>query len=404
MPDEALHGTKVVSFEQGVAAPLVTVILASHGAQVIRIESGTRLEWHRQVGPFVGNIVSPNRAMAYLFVNAGKYGVTLNLKKPQAIEVAKRLVGWADVVVENFAGGVMARLGLGYEDLRQVKPDIIMLSADIYGQTGPFAEDRGHGNQLAALTALPHLTGFPDQRPQFPGFTITDFTAPRVAVLAIVAALDYRRRTGKGHYLDASQFESAVHLLTPVLLEYEVNGRQASRMGNRSNYAAPHGVYRCKGDNRWCAITVFTDEEWAKFCQVIGKPAWVKSPEFATLKSRLENQDKLDRLVEEWTVSHSAEEVMSLMQSTGVAAGVVQNGQDLDNDPQLKHRHFYWKLDHPNDIGSFSYSGMPAKLSKTPYEIKRAPMLGEHNEHVFTQILGMSDEEFVQLMSDGVFE
>jgi benzylsuccinate CoA-transferase BbsF subunit len=342
--------------------------------------------------------------MPYLFVNAGKYGVTLNLKKPQAIEVARRLVGCADVVVENFAGGVMARLGLGYEDLRQVKPDIIMLSADIYGQTGPFAEDRGHGNQLAALTALPHLTGFPDQRPQFPGFTITDFTAPRVAVLAIVAALDYRRRTGKGHYLDASQFESAVHLLTPVLLEYEVNGRQASRMGNRSNYAAPHGVYRCKGDNRWCAITVFTDEEWAKFCQVIGKPAWVKSPEFATLKSRLENQDKLDRLVEEWTVSHSAEEVMSLMQSTGVAAGVVQNGQDLDNDPQLKHRHFYWKLDHPNDIGSFSYSGMPAKLSKTPYEIKRAPMLGEHNEHVFTQILGMSDEEFVQLMSDGVFE
>jgi len=404
MTDEALRGTKVVSFEQGVAAPLVTVILASHGAQVIRIESGTRLEWHRQVGPFIGNIVSPNRAMTYLFVNAGKYGVTLNLKKPQAIEIAKRLVGWADVVVENFAGGVMARLGLGYEDLRQVKPDIIMLSADIYGQTGPFAEDRGHGNQLAALTALPHLTGFPDQPPQFPGFTITDFTAPRVAVLAIVAALDYRRRTGKGQYLDASQFESVVHLLTPVLLEYEVNGRQASRMGNRSNYAAPHGVYHCKGDDRWCAITVFTDEEWAKFCQVIGKPAWVKSSEFATLKSRLENQDKLDRLVEEWTVSHSAEEVMSLMQTAGVAAGVVQNGQDLDNDPQLKHRHFYWKLDHPNDIGSFSYSGMPARLSKTPYEIKRAPMLGEHNEHVFTQILGMSDEEFVHLMSDGVFE
>jgi crotonobetainyl-CoA:carnitine CoA-transferase CaiB-like acyl-CoA transferase len=148
---------------------------------------------------------------------------------------------------------------------------------------------------------------------------------------------------------------------------------------------------------------VFTDEEWDKFCQAIGKPAWAESNEFTTLMGRLKNVDKLDRLVEEWTITHSPEEVVSLMQGAGVAAGVVQSGQDLDSDPQLKHRHFYWEFDHP-EIGSFTYSGMPSRLSKTPYEMRRAPMLGEHNEYVYTQLLGMSDEEFVELMADGVFE
>jgi crotonobetainyl-CoA:carnitine CoA-transferase CaiB-like acyl-CoA transferase len=404
MAKRVLDGVKIAAFEQALAGPLTTTILASYGAEVVRIETGTRLDWHRQAGPFIGNVSLPDRSVPYLFVNAGKFGVTLNLRKPEAIEVAKRIIMWADVVVENFAGGVMARLGLGYENIRKIKPDIIMLSAGIYGQTGPFAEVKGHGGPLTALTGFPLLSGFPDQIPQFPGFAITDFIAPRANVLAIVAALDYRRRTGKGQYIDASQFECAVHLLSPVLLEYEVNGREAQRIGNRSTYAAPHGVYRCKGDDRWCAITVFNDEEWDKFCQAIGSPVWTKNPEFSTLRDRLENQDKLDRLVEEWTINHSPEEAMKIMQVAGVAAGVVQSGQDLGNDPQLKRRQFYWKLEHPSDIGNFTYSGMPARLSKTPYEMRRAPMLGEHNEHVCTQLLGMPDEEFIQLMGDGVFD
>jgi len=404
MPEKALCGVKVLTFEMGAAGPITTSILAGYGAQVVRVESGTRVEWHRQVGPFVGDIPSPERAMPYLFVNSGKYGITLNLRKPEAIAVVKRIVRWADVVVDNFAGGVMARLGLGYADLRKVKPDIIALGAAIYGQTGPFAEVRGSGNPLAALTGLPHLTGFPDQPPQFPGFTITDFTAPRVSVLAIMAALDYRRRTGKGQYIDAAQLESTVHLLAPVVLDYNVNGREASRLGNRSGYAAPHGVYRCKGEERWCAITVFGDEEWESFCQAIGRPAWAESAEFATLEHRLENEDRLDTVVEEWTINHSPEEVMSLMQGAGVACGVVQNDQDLDKDPHLKERHFYWELEQPDGMGSYTYSGMPVRLSETPCEIRRAPMLGEHNEQFFTGILGMSGEEFTRFAADGVFE
>jgi len=403
MVNKALEGVKVAALVQGVTGPLTTAILASYGAEVLRIETRTRLEWHRYAGPFLGNISSPDRSVTYLFVNPGVYGITLNLKHPRAMEVMTRIIRWADVVVENFAGGQMVKLGLGYEDLKKIKPDIIMLSAAIYGQTGPFTEYGGAGMSLTALTGFPHITGFPDQVPQFPGFALTDFVAPRVNVLAIAAALSYRYRTGKGQYIDAAQMESAIPLLSPVLLEYVVNGKEAARIGNRAAYAAPHGVYRCKGDNRWCVVTVFDDDQWEKFCQAIGKPAWVESAEFATLRGRLENVDRLDRLVEEWTMNHSPEEVMSLMQGAGVTAGVVQGGQDLDSDPQLKHRHFYWELEHP-EMGSLTYSGMPARLSKTPYEMRRAPMLGEHNEYVYTQLLGIPDEEVAQLMADGVFE
>jgi len=403
MTNKALEGVKVAALIQGITGPLTAAILASYGAQVLRIESRTRIEWHRQAGPFIGNVSLPDRATGYLIMNPGMYGVTLNLKHPRAMEVMTRIIRWSDVVVENFAGGVMERMGLGYEDLKKIKPEIIMLSAAIYGQTGPFAEVRGYGGTLTALTGLSHITGFPEQTPIFPGFAVTDYIAPRANVLAIVSALDYRRRTGSGQYIDAAQAETAIPLLTPVLLEYEANGKEAERRGNRSTYAAPHGVYRCKGDERWCAITVFTDEEWQKFCQAIGNPPWSQEPEFTTLMGRLENVDRLDRLVEEWTINHTPEEVMRLMQDAGVTAGVVQGGQDLSNDPQLKYRHFYWEFDHP-EIGNFTYSGMPARLSKTPYQMRRAPMLGEHNEYVYTQLLGMSDEEFVQLIADGVFD
>jgi len=403
MVKKALEGVKVAALVQGITGPLTAAILASYGAQVLRIESRTRIEWHRQAGPFIGGVPHPDRSVAYLFVNPGVYGITLNLKHPRATEVMTEIIKWADVIMDNFAGGVMQRMGMGYADLKKVKPDIIMLSAAIYGQTGSFADVPGHGGTLTALTGLPHITGFPDQMPQFPAFTITDFIAPRANVLAIVAALDYKHRTGHGQYIDAAQMESTIPLLTPVLLEYEANMKEAGRMGNTSSYAAPHGVYRCRGDNRWCAITIFTDEEWGKFGQVIGKPAWTESAEFISLTGRIKHAGKLDKLVEDWTMKHYPEEVVSLMQSTGIAAGIVQSGQDLDNDPQLKYRHFYWELDHP-DMGNFTYSGMPARFSKTPYEMKRAPMLGEHNQYVYTELLGISGEEYTRLISDGVLE
>jgi len=399
----ALAGVKVLAFETAQAGPMTTSLLASFGAQVIRVESTTRLDWHRQVGPFVGNKTSPDRSACYYHVNPGKMGVTINLKHPNATDVLSRLIKWADVVTDNFAGGVMARLGLGFENLTKINPGVIVLSSDTYGQTGPFGGTPLYGVPLTALSGLPYLTGSPERVPQFPGFAITDFIAPRSNALAIVSALDYRRRTGRGQFIDASQFEATIPLMTPVLLRYEVNGETPERIGNRSEYGAPHGVYRCRGNDRWCAITVFTEDEWQRFCEAVGNLDWTKDPDFATLKNRLQNVDKLDEVVDTWTSMYSPEEIMERLQSVGVAAGVVQGGRDLASDPQLKYDHFYQKLHH-NDIGNFSYSGWPVKMSETPYRIRRAPFLGEHNEEVFVNILGMSDNEFVELIADGVLE
>jgi crotonobetainyl-CoA:carnitine CoA-transferase CaiB-like acyl-CoA transferase len=201
-----------------------------------------------------------------------------------------------------------------------------------------------------------------------------------------------------------SQYETGVHFLAPLVLDYVVNRRVAGRMGNRCPYAAPHGAYRCRGDDRWCAIAVFTDGEWGSFGRVIGNPAWASSPKFATLLARKENEEELDRLVEEWTVERSAEEVMGMMQAAGVAAGVLETGEDLlDHDPQLRHRHYFWELDHP-EVGKYQAPGSSFVLSRSPCELRRAPLMGEHNEYALKEALGMSDEEIAEMVIEGVVE
>ncbi len=297
----------------------------------------------------------------------------------------------------------MKRMGLGYEELKKIKPDIIMLSACMQGQTGPHANHPGLGNHLSALAGFNQITGWPDGEPKGVGI-YTDAIGPHYAISILLAALDYRRRTGKGQYIDLSQHEASVHFMTPLILDYVVNQRVANRIGNRHSGAAPHGAYRCRGEDRWCAIAVFTDEEWQNFGKVIGEAALTTDPKFNTLPARKENEDELDRLVEEWTINRSPEEVMSLMQAAGVAAGVVQTGEDLlVRDPQLKHRHFFWEFDHP-EIGKHRIGGLSFMLSKSPFEVRRAPLLGEHNEYLLKEILGMSDEEIVELVIEGVSE
>jgi benzylsuccinate CoA-transferase BbsF subunit len=221
--------------------------------------------------------------------------------------------------------------------------------------------------------------------------------------MAIVAALDYRHRTGKGQYIDASMIEVCIHQITPALLDWEANKHLQTRNGNHIAYAAPHGVFPCQGDDRWCAIAVFTDEEWAAFCHAIGNPSWTKEPRFATLNSRKENEDALEELVAEWTKQRSAEEIMQTMQTAGVPVGVVQTMQDLmEHDPQLKEREFLVPLKHPV-MGIFGHPTPPYKLLKTKAQVKTSPCLGEHTEYVCTQLLGMSNEEFVELSQQGVF-
>jgi len=313
------------------------------------------------------------------------------------------LVSWADIVAENFLPGTMERMGLGYDDLRKIKPDIIMLRASMQGQTGPRAVHPGFGTQLSALAGLSHILGWPDREPATVYGAYTDFILPRFGVAALVAALAYRRKTGIGQCIDLSQYECTISMLTPMILDFALNNRIANRAGNHCQYAAPHGVYRCKGNDEWCAITVFTDQQWGAFCKIAGNSGWTRDPRFATLMSRKSNEDELDRLIEQWTVNFTAVEVMTSMQAAGIAAGVVRNAEGVHNDPQLKHRHHFRNLDHP-EMGIFPFESVSFRLSRTPSKMRLpSPCLGEHSEYVCTQLLGMSDQEFVELVGAGAF-
>jgi benzylsuccinate CoA-transferase BbsF subunit len=398
-----LEGLKIIDFTWLISGPVACKFMADYGAEVIKVESHSIPEGARLTTPFKDNVAGIDRSAMFANYNSSKYSFSLNLNHPKGLEIAKRLVAWADVVVESFRPGVMKRWGLNYEELRKIKPDIIMLSMTMQGQTGPFSRQPGVGTHLQALAGITHLTGWPDREPVGTPIPYPDFISPWYIIVAIMAALDYRRRTGQGLYIDISQLETSLHFMAPPLLDYMVNGRIQSRVGNQHSYAAPHGVYRCRGDNRWCAIAIFTDSEWHSFCEAIGRLGWTKEPKFATFLDRKENESELNWLVEEWTLIHTAEEVMDLLQAAGVTVGVVQDGQDiLERDTQLQHRHHFWVFEHP-ETGQHVTEVAPYRLSLTPGEPKwAAPCLGEHNEYVCTQILGMSDEEFVQLLADGV--
>lgn len=400
----ALEGVKVADFTWVAAGPLTTVCLAQCGATVVRVESRTRLDGQRTFPPNKDGIPGHNRSLMFSSNNANKYGMTINLNHPKGFEVAKRLIAWADIVAENYRPGTMERWGLGYEDLKRINPSIIMFRSSAQGQTGPRARMGTIGNTLQSLAGFTSLTGWPDRDPAPPWGAYTDETVIGLGVAMIVAALDYRVRTGKGQCLDLSQVEASLHYLGPAILDYVVNGRCASRGGNSCPYTAPHGVYRCMGDDRWCAIAVFDDEEWKAFCKTIGKLEWTTDPKFATVIDRKRNEAELNRLIEEWTVKHTAEEVMVLMQESDISAGLVENAADLLQEPQLKERAFYWWLNH-DEMGHVLHAGAAFKLSKTPWELNMpGPCLGQHTEYVCREFLGMSDEEFVELLNIGAFE
>jgi benzylsuccinate CoA-transferase BbsF subunit len=394
MEKKLLEGVRVVDFTWHLTGPLTTKHLSDLGAEVIIVESRRRPGWERG---------APRTSSTDQFCTC-KLSVTLNTRDPKGLELVKRLIAKSDIVVENFAGGAMERMGLSYEVLREIKPDIIMLSSSMQGQTGPYYNHPGSGHKLTALAGFSNILGWPDREPGWIA-AYTDFIAPRYNIIAIMAALEYRRRTGKGQYLDVSQYEAGIQFMAPLVLDYIVNKRVVTRMGNQCPYAAPHNAYRCQGEDRWCAIAVFTDEEWESFCEVIGNPVLANDPRFATLLARKENEEELDRLVAEWTVNRSAEEVMSMMQAAGVAAGVVETGEDLmDKDPQYKHRQTFREVEYPG-IGKYrTHVGAHFLLSKYTYDIQRAPLLGEHNEYVLKELLGIPDDEFDKLVKEGVID
>jgi len=345
-----------------------------------------------------------NRSGAFAAYNNDKLSIALNLKKPGAMAVLHQLIAWCDIVVENFSPGVMEKMGLAWEGLQKINRDIILLRVSLNGQTGPRARQPGFGGPFQSQVGFTELIGWPDREPVLIPIAITDQVVPWYATIVALAALDYRDRTGRGLYLDIGQFESGLNFLTPIILDYTVNRRTWIRNGNRHPDACPHGVYRCQGDDRWVAIAIFDDRQWVDFIAAIGQPPWAGSPQFRTLEARKASEDELDRLIETWTLNQAAEDVMQIMQGHRVPAAVVANNQDLHQDPQLDHRHHFIRLQHP-EMGSAAYDSPSFRLSRTPGQPQLpAPCLGEHTAYVCTEILGMPDDEFLQLMADGVFE
>lgn len=395
--NSALDGIKVIDWGVVGVAPTVAKYLAHHGATVIRIESHTTPDIQRTMRPFKDNIPGLDRGATFPWCNNSKLSLTLDLSKPEGVEVKLRLTRWADVMINGFPPGSMKKFGLDYDSVKDINANIVYFSTCVGGQYGPLSTFRAYGHQVAALSVVYGLIGWPDREPAGVPFAYTDWINPRFGVSAIMAALDYRRRTGKGQCIDQSQLESTLHFFAPVIMDYAVNGRVLERNGNHLSYAAPHGAYRCRGEDRWVAIAIFTDEEWQRFCKVIGEPDWTKEPRFASLSLRKKHENELDALVEKWTVNYTAEQVMTLMQGEGVCAGVVQSVKDLFEDPQLKSREHFRYLEHAA-IGRHAYENLSFRLSKTPDRQSPAPIMGAHNEYVLKELLGFTDDEIADLI------
>jgi benzylsuccinate CoA-transferase BbsF subunit len=398
---------------------VATRLLADFGAEVIKIEDRTRIDTPRKLPlykdedarNFGEEVVGADPDKGGLFNNysRNKLGVTINMRIPEGRRLAERLIAASSVVTENFAPGVMERWGLTYERLRALRPDVVYARMSGYGHSGPHAAYRSYGPVVQAVSGLSFISGLPGREPSGWGLSHMDNQAAFYNSAAILMAIRHRMLTGKGTEIDVSAIETGISLLGPVMLEVTVNGR-ATRgprypAGNRLEHppAAPHGVYPASGEDRWVAIAVFNDEEWSRFADAIGRPAWTADERFASPQSRWENQDALDEAVATWTSQRDRYEATKLLQEAGVRAGAVQNAQDLnETDPQLAHRGVFFQMDHPV-IGEARFEGVPVHFDGMSADNWRSgPLLGEDNEYVFKELLGVADDEFAKLTASGV--
>jgi crotonobetainyl-CoA:carnitine CoA-transferase CaiB-like acyl-CoA transferase len=404
---QALQGLRVVEFSAGMAGPWVGRFMAYCGAEVIRVESKKRPDVVRlYIPPWAPEMgTQPQLSPWFTDWNAGKLFVALDLTQPKAVELCKRLVAASDIVVENYSSGVMEKLGLGYPELKRVKSDLIMFSTSGYGDSGPCHSYVTWGPNIETLAGLSKLSGFPGRECTMTQYAYPDPLSALHGLFAVMCALDYRVRTGQGQYINLSQFEATVGGIGHVMMEYLVSGREPTKLGNRSFHAAPHGCYKCKGEDRWCAISVFSEAEWEKLCGVLGQPDWIRDPRFATLAARLEHAEELDALIEGWTARRDPYDVMNALQRAGVAAGVVQNTEDqMQRDHQLAARHFFEEIDHL-EKGKVVATGIPLGLTGTPGRSGRTGgAIGQDNDYVFGELLGMTPQEIRQCIEAGAIE
>lgn len=414
-----LNGIRVADFCWMGVGSVATRLLADFGAEVIKIEDRIRIDTPRRLPiykdeparNFGEEVIGGDPDKGGLFNNysRNKLGVTINMRTPEGRELAERLIAKSSVVSENFAPGVMERWGLTYERLEALSPGVVYARMSGYGHSGPHAEYRSYGPVVQAVSGMSYISGLPGEEPSGWGLSYMDNQAAYYNSAALLMAIYRRNVTGQGCEIDVSAIEVGINLVGPVLLDVSVNGHTTRRhdfpTGNRLEWphAAPHGVYPAAGDDRWIAIAVFDDDQWNGLVDALGRPAWADDPRFKTQDERFANQDALDAHLSAWTRDRDRFEAMELLQSHGVPAGAVQNAEDLnERDPQVAHRGVFFEMDHPV-IGRARFEGNPFKFESIEQDNWRsAPLLGEDNEYVFKQIVGVDDDEFETLQAAGV--
>jgi crotonobetainyl-CoA:carnitine CoA-transferase CaiB-like acyl-CoA transferase len=391
-----LDGVRIVDFGQVILLPFATRWLAWLGAEVILIESGKRA-FQRVTPPFAHNRPGPNTGARFNTLNNNKLSCTLNLKTPEAISLIKRLVAKSDVVSENFSTGTMDKLGLGYEVLKDINPSLVYLSASAFGRTGAWSDYIGYHSSVNAFSGFAQITGYEDGDPRLLGAVLPDTIGGMYITYALLLSLFSRQRTGKGVYVDFSMLEGMVSLMPQPVIDYTLNAKEWKRVGNRDAVNVPHGIYRCKGDDQWVAVSVASQAEWLRFCHAVGYGEWIQDTRFADEMARHENAAALDEIIETWSRKMDPGPAAQMLQDVGIAAGPVLSVAQLLSDKQLNARGFVVDIDHP-EAGKRKTLGLPWKIGGTPpADYRRSPMIGESNDYVFKELLGLSDADVEDL-------
>ncbi len=395
-----LQGIRVADFGQVIAAPVTAQMLGWLGAEVILFETESRFTT-RVWPPFADGEFGINNSGGFNLVNNNKLSCSLDLRQPEAVELAKGIISVSDVLVENYATGVMEHLGLGYDEVKKLRPDIVYMSLAAFGRSGPFKSLTGFHSVINLFSGLAAVAGYPGSHPRIMGGLIPDAFSGCYGVLAVLEALYHRSRTGEGQFIEVSMTEALTGMIPEAVMEYSLTGREQEKAGNRDGRNAPRNVFRCLGEEKWVAVSVETDEQFRALSRASGNPGWADDPRFATTLARLENQDVLEALLEQWTAGLEVEQVVASLQVAGVPAAPVSDSAEVLADPHLVERGFVADVEHPV-AGTRPVLSLPwAADGRRVDDLRPAPMFGQHNRWVLKELLQVPDEEYDRLVSSG---
>ena len=400
-----LRGIRIADFTWAGAGPFCTKVFSDFGAEVIKVESSSRVDPVRSGGPYKDGVPGINRSGYFASRNSGKKSISLDLKSEEGKKLALRLIQESDVVTNNFGPGVMQRLGLGYDDVKKIKPDIIHLSMPMYGQEGPLASLLGVGMTISAVSGLLWLTAYGPNDPVGPGTHFPDHAAnPYHAAFAILGALRYRRQTGRGMRIDLAQVESTINFVGPAVVEYGTTGQEPVQTGNRSVADAPHNLFKCSGDDAWCAIAVQDNDQWLALATVMQNTELLQDQTLHNSENRLKRIDDIEARVASWVATQTAADVVQILQQAGVPSSIVARSKDLLTDnPHLAERGYWQQIDHP-EVGETTFTSPPYLIDGKRLELKRPPLIGEHTEMVLRDILGCDAKEIARLKAEGILQ